>query len=105
MNTINLNHEKVFVSECEYGRTQDIEIRVGRQTFLMDIQKVNSHAHIMVYKKLGADRQKYSKYHPKAELKCVRVKPEAILDKRFFELIDKLEEAQRYHDCFANVLD
>lgn len=105
---INLNNEScIFMSDFNCGKTQSVEMKVGRKTYLCDISKDMSHALIEVYRKLNKNRQKYSKYDAAAETRRVTVKADAILRRDFFESIADIEKAQFIiqHWRFKGVLE
>lgn len=91
---INLNHEFIRVSTFEYGKTQNIECKLGRQMFLLDVNKDNACTRLDFYKMVGTDRKSFSKYSAGAENASVTVKNDAVLDRHFFENIKKIAEAQ-----------
>lgn len=96
---INLNNELFWVSKFEYGKTTEIEIKIGHEWFLVDIEKDSICTHIEVYKKTS---DKVSKYD--SEFFCqTTVKSTAILNRDFFENIKKIQEAelflQKYEQC------
>ena len=51
MEKYNLNHEIIFLSNFEYGKTQNIEIKVGRKTLMLDVDKNKNSAFLDVYEK------------------------------------------------------
>lgn len=102
---INLNHDSFNIGELDYGSTQNIEIKIGRKTFLCDVNKNRINAFIQVFDKLSNDRKSFSKYGNGANLHCVAVKPDADLKKDFFENIEMLEKAQSLYDTYGQVLD
>lgn len=85
------------------GSTQNIEIKIGRKTYLCDVNKNRCNAFIQVFDKLSNNRKSFSKYG--TNLHCVSVKPDAHLKKDFFENIEILEKAQSLYDTYSQVLD
>ena len=61
-------------------------------------------AHLDFYKKVKADRKKYSKYDPAAEMVSVTVRNDVRLNKKFFENIEEISKAQTVYDSFGNFL-
>ena len=83
--TINLNHgESLFLHELPSGATQ-IEIRLGRKSFI-------------------ADHKKYSKYESMVA-GPIFVRNDAMLDRHFFEDIKAIDEAQRIQRKYNMILD
>ena len=102
MGKYNLNHEIIFLSTFEYGKTQNIEIKVGRKTLMLDVDKNKNSAFIDVYEKKSNDRRSYSKYG--SNLHSVLVKSNAIIDRNFIEKIQEIEKAQNLLKKFKNIL-
>lgn len=101
---INLNHTDLYLSNYASGTHQNIEVRLGRKLYLIDIRKDCLSCLVEIYRKLSTDRRSFSKYGG-AGLKCVVVKKNAILTREFFENIDKITEAQRVIAKFKNILN
>lgn len=91
---INLNHEFIRVSTFEYGKTQNVECKLGRNIFLLDVSKDSACTRLDFYKMVGTERKSFSKYSAEAENASVTVKNDAVLDRKFFENIKKIAEAQ-----------
>ncbi len=103
--TINLNHgEALFLHELPFGSTQSIEIKLGRKSFMADVDKNQSSASIDFYRKLNSDRKKYSKYEAMVA-GAVFVRNDAMLDRHFFEDIKAISEAQRIQRKYNMILD
>ena len=102
MGKYNLNHDIIFLSSFEYGKTQNIEIKVGRETLMLDVDKNKISVHVEVYAKKSNDRKSYSKYG--SDLHCGWVKPDAIIDRNFIENIREIEKAQNLLKKFKNIL-
>ena len=102
MKKYNLNHEIIFLSNFEYGTTQNVEIKVGRKTLMLDVDKSKFSAYIEVYEKKSNDRKSYSKHG--SNLHCVWVKSKAIIDRDFIENIQEIEKAQNFLNKFKNIL-
>ena len=102
MGKYNLNHEIIFLSNFEYGKTQNIEIKVGRKTLMLDVDKNKNSAFIDVYEKKSNDRKSYSKYG--SNLHSVWVKSNAIIDRDFIGKIQEIEKAQNLLNKFKNIL-
>ena len=62
-NIINLNDilGRVDIDKLPYGKNQNIEVRLGRKLYMVDVDKNAQAAHIDFYKKVKSDREKYSK--------------------------------------------
>lgn len=103
--TINLNHgEALFLHDLPFGSTQSIEIKLGRKSFMADIDKNQLSASIDFYQKLNSDRKKYSKYEAMVA-DTVFVHNDAMLDRHFFEDIKAISEAQRIQRKYNMILD
>lgn len=90
---INLNHEKyVKLGNFACGKTQNIELKIGRKTYMLDIDKNACSARLDFYNKKNSDRNNYSKYG-NADLHSVTVLNNAWLDKEFFANIAEIESA------------
>jgi hypothetical protein len=101
---INLNHsEYIFLSQFECGKTQNIEIKIRRKLYFLDIDKNVDSAFIELYDRKGANRQSFSKYN--ANLHYARVNPTAILDRGFFENIAKIQAAQTIYAQYKDILN
>lgn len=96
---INLNNEYIYLWQYTNGRHQNIEVRLGRKLYLVDIYKNSSTTRIDFYKKQGTNRGKYSKYDEGSVL-SVYVKPDVMLGRNFFENIREIKEAQETLDRF-----
>ena len=105
-NIINLNDilGRVDVSALPYGKNQNIEVRIGRKLYMVDVDKDALLAHLDFYKKVKSDRTKYSKYDPEAEMVSVTVRNDVRLDKNFFENIEEISKAQTVYVRFGNFL-
>lgn len=101
---INLNKESIYISDYESGRTQNIEVRLGRKLYLVDIDKSSNSTFIDFYKKEGTDRGAYSKYGVDDSVLGVQVKNDAMLDRSFFEHIKEIYDAQRIYSKFSSIL-
>lgn len=101
---INLNrNEYLSVKALDYGKTQNIVVKLGRCLYYADIQKNSSCAFVDFYKKIGTDRTKQSKYST-TETLGVTVKTDALLDGEFFENIGKIKAAQDVYGRFSDIL-
>lgn len=95
MYTFNKSHKDLInIGNFKHGWTQNIEIKIGRKLYLMDVKKDSSNCFIDVYRKLNKDRNKYTKYSPRVDSAFIQVKNNAILDYRFFTNIHEIERAQ-----------
>lgn len=103
-NIINLNKQNVFIAEMPFGKTQNIECRLGRKLYMLDVDKNARTVHISFYRRLNSEREKYSKYEPAAQCDAVTVAKKAILDRKFFENIHKISAAQRICNMYAEYI-
>lgn len=103
-NALNLNHQSVFISRMPYGKTQNIVCRLGRGLYMLDVDKNACTVHISFYRRLNKNREKYSKYDPAAQCCMVAVAQKAILDRKFFENIHAISEAQSICNIYADYL-
>lgn len=93
---VNLNKEGLYMSLFPYGKTQNVEVRIGRKLYMVDVDRNALSTNIDFYRKVSADRQSYSKYDREADLVIVMVQPDARLGRDFFENIREIKKAQ---DC------
>lgn len=91
---VNLNKEGLYMSLFPYGKTQNVEVRIGCKLYMVDVDKNANSTYIGFYKKVAADRRMYSKYASEADMVSVQVKPDAILTREFFENIREIRRAQ-----------
>lgn len=62
MELINLNNgDAVAIGKLPYGTTRDIPIKLGNKLYLLDVQKQATGACIDFYRRVNADRKKFSK--------------------------------------------
>lgn len=105
MYTFNKSHgDFIYIADFEYGSTQNIEIKIGRRLYLIDVKKDSGSSWIEVYRKLNKDRKRYSKYDPRAKAACIRVENNAVLDSQFFNNIHEIERAQFTCSLYKNIL-
>lgn len=90
---LNLNNSMLSLRDLPFGKTQNLELKIGRKTYLCDIEKDSSSAFVELFDKLPGKRENFSKYD--ANLHSAHVKPDAVLDRDFFEHIAEIEAAQR----------
>lgn len=100
---LNLNKEFLNVGKMPIGKTQNIEIKIGRKLYYVDVDKNRDSACIDFYKKIGTDRTRQSKYNIDGIL-GVFVKPDALLNRTFFEQIEEIEKAQMIYSKWSNVI-
>lgn len=103
-NIINLNRQSVFIAKMPFGETQNIECRLGRKLYMLDIEKNACTVHVSFYRRLNSERKKYSKYDSAAQCSEVTVAQKAILDRKFFENIHKISDAQRICNMYAEYI-
>lgn len=101
---INLNRDTVFLDTFPFGKTQNIECRLGRKAYLLDVEKNNVSAFITFYRKLNSDRKSYSKYEAVSDAHFVKVKTDAMLDRCFFQNITEIEKAQRIYSEYGRLM-
>ena len=100
---INLNHGELLVVErFSFGKTQNIEVKLGRKIYLVDIDRNVASAFISFYPKQSNERTAYSKYS--GEIESVFVNNTACLDREFFENIKVIEKAQKTITRFQRYL-
>lgn len=106
MELINLNTgDNVNIGKLPYGTTRDIPIKLGNKLYLLDAQKQVTGAYISFYRRVKADRKKYSKYDREAELVTVYVKADAVLFRNFFENIKEISKAQEIYRAYKYLLE
>lgn len=103
-NIINLNNQTIFIAKMPFGKTQNIACRLGRKLYMLDIDKNACSVHVNFYRRLNSERKKYSKYKPAAQCSAVSVAQKAILDRKFFENIHKISDAQNICNIYAEYL-
>lgn len=89
---INLNNGFLSLGKFPYGKTQNVLVKIGKRFFFVDIDKTSACAFVEFYPRVNKDRTKFSKYE--TEHHYVHVKENAVLDRKFFEDIAKIQEAQ-----------
>ena len=88
----NLNKELIFISDYNFGKTQNEVIKIGRKLYYIDIDKNSNSTFVNVYD-YSKDRESFSKYE--ANLHFVFVENNSILDREFFKNIIEIEKATR----------
>lgn len=100
---INLNKNIIFLEKYPCGKHME-EVKMGRNFYILEIEKNSGSSAVSLYRKLNARRESYSKYG-NANLHMIFVKNDAILDREFLEQIEELEKAQslvrKYHGVLA----
>lgn len=91
---VNLNKEGLYMSLFPYGKTQNVEVRIGRKLYMVDVDRNAHSAYVELYKRVAADRETYSKYSFDADMVGITVKPDAVLTREFFEEIKEISKAQ-----------
>ena len=97
----NLNNEDIYIKSLDFGKMQDIKIKVGRKSYYMDIDKNSSCTFISLYNYVNKDRKEFSKYAAKANLYHIRVFNTAIISKNFIYDIEKISNAQKIYDKYS----
>lgn len=106
MELINLNAgDNVNIGKLPYGTTRDIPIKLGNKLYLLDVQKQATVSCIDFYRRVKADRKKYSKYDREAELVTVFVKPDTVLFRNFFGNIKEISKAQEIYRAYKYLLE
>lgn len=106
MELINLNSgDYVSIEKLPYGMIRDIPIKLGHKLYLLDVRKQKTGACIDFYRKVKADRKKFSKYDPEAERVTLFVKPDASLFRNFFENIREISKAQDIYRAYKYLLE
>lgn len=89
---LNLNERYLDVKRLGFGKTQNIEVKLGRRFYYVDVNKNQDSAVIDFYPKTTKSRNDQSKYS--GGVLGVSVKPEAALGREFFEDIKQIKAAQ-----------
>lgn len=100
---LNLNKEFLNIGKLPNGKTQNIEVKIGRKLYYIDVDKNCDSACVDFYKKIGAERTKQSKYGVDGVL-GVFVKVDAFLDREFFNQISEIKKAQEIFNKWGNVI-
>lgn len=87
---INMNKESIFLRNYENGRCAAVDIKVGRNIYLLDIYTDTHTALIDMY-----ERTRGGKYSRDAKLHTVTVNRYAVLNKEFFLDFVEIAHAQR----------
>lgn len=99
---LNLNNSMLSLRDLPFGKTQNLELKIGRKTYLCDIEKDSASAFVELFDKLPGKRENFSKYD--TNYHSAHVKPDALLDRDFFEHIAEIESAQRVIKQYRYVL-
>lgn len=94
---VNLNHENLKLALLPYGKTQNIELKIGKKLYYCDIDKGVNFATLDFYKKICSDRTKQSKYGGTSIVLGLQVKSGSVLSRFFFEDIKDIEKAGRIY--------
>ena len=98
----NLNHEKIRLADFPCGKTQNISVKIGRYTIMLDVTADVSGAYVQFYDRLSPVRGSYSKYA--ANITGLHVKRDAIIDRDFAENRRAIFDAQTILKKFPDVL-
>ncbi len=102
----NLNNEYgINLNKFDFGKTQNVEIKVGRKSLMMDIDKNSSNAFISIYNKLDKDRSKYTKYGKEAKLCVISMKNNVFITKDIINDRFEIEKAQEIINKYDDKLD
>ena len=99
---LNLNNSMLSLRDLPFGKTQNLELKIGRKTYLCDIDKNSASAFVELFDKAPGKRENFSKYD--ANYHSAHVKPDALLSRDFFEHIAEIESAQRVIKQYRYVL-
>lgn len=99
----NEKYKTINLANLPNGKNQNIEIKIGRSFYMLDIDKNCLDCSIHMYKKAHKDRNKYSKYGNM--IGSIRVKNNAILEKNVFENIKEIEKAQETIKKYKSILN
>lgn len=97
--TVN-NNSIILMADFPLGTTQDVEVKVGRKTMMLDVTKDAANCCIEIYPKRNADRQKYSKYG--AGYCRFTVCKGACLDRDFFDNAEEIARAQAVVELYRS---
>lgn len=104
-NIINLNHRAFDLSALPMGKTQNIRVKVGRKIYLMDADKTALSITADIYNKISKDRNTFSKYSEKANLKRLALVTDCYLTRDLVENFAELEKAVALVKKYARRLD
>ena len=91
---LNLNKDSLFISNFDNGTTQNIECRLGRCLYYIDLSKNSNDTTLYFYRKIAKQRNRFSKYSKEAGCISVTLRNDALLDRNFFENIREIARAQ-----------
>lgn len=98
----NLNHENIRLADFPCGKTQNISVKIGRRTIMLDVTADVSGAYVQFYDRLSPVRGNYSKYA--ANPTKLHVKRNAIINREFVENRRDIFDAQATLKKFIDVL-
>lgn len=98
----NLNHENICLADFPCGKTQNISVKIGRHTIMLDVTADVSGAYVQLYDRISPDRGSYSKYA--AHITGLRVKRNAIISREFVEHRRDIFDAQTVLEKFHDVM-
>jgi hypothetical protein len=104
-NIINLNYRNFDLETLPMGKTQNIRVKVGRQVYLMDVDKNALSITIDIYNELSKKRNSFSKYSEKADLKSLRFVNNSYLTRDLVENFAELEKAISLISKYERYLD
>lgn len=101
---INFNEIATFINleKLPSGKNQNIEIKIGRTFYMLDVDKDYYSCFVEMYKKADKDRNKYSKYANM--IGSIRVKSDALLSRKVFENIKTIQLAQSTISEYSSIL-
>lgn len=98
----NLNHESICLADFPCGKTQNISVKIGRYTIMLDVTADVSGAYVQFYDRISPDRGSYSKYA--ANITGLHVKRNAIINREFVKNRRDIFDAQATLKKFPDVL-
>lgn len=84
---INLNHEDLFLQRFENGHTYRVEVKFGRESCFIDVEKNSASAFVQMFPK--TDESKYA-----VDMCEVKFQPDAMLNRKIFENFRTISDAQ-----------
>lgn len=79
----NLNHTSIKLKDFPLGKTYNIELKIGREYYYLDVDKNACATRIDFYKRTAPTRHAQSKYADESERCGVYVRPNAVITRGF----------------------
>lgn len=83
---IDLNKQKIQLSEMPFGQTQNLECCLDGNLYLLDLSKNACSASLNFYRRLDSNRGKYSKYDAAAQRCDATISPDVTLYDAFSDI-------------------